>query len=141
MIYNKKTGRVAAVHAGWRGVENQIITKTLEKLVLKETVASDFQIWIGPHILQKSFAVDREVLELLLKSYFSKDLSDCYFSNNDKFYVNLLEIVKSQISKFFGHLPDLYILEKDTKEEKMFHSFRRDKIDSGRNLSFISRTK
>lgn len=139
MIHNKKTNAIAAVHAGWRGVENQITLKTLKKIASEKTELSDIHIWIGPHILQKSFEVDQTVLDLLLKSNLNTDTSTCYYFRNDKYFINLIEIVKSQISSVFGKLPTIYVLEKDTKSENSLHSFRRDKAESGRNLSFICR--
>ena len=141
MIYNSETKTIAAVHAGWRGVENQITLKAIEKITSRNTDLNNVHFWIGPHILQKSFEIDRAVLDLLLKSYLNKNLTDCYFSSNDKFFVNLLEIVKSQISSYFGEVPNLLDLAKDTKTENLFHSFRRDQQNSGRNLSFIALLK
>lgn len=139
MICNNKTGVISAVHAGWRGVENQITLKTLKKIITAETKVGDLQVWIGPHILQKSFEVEHPVLNLLLKSYVSENPQNCYFATDDKFFIDLVAIIKSQISSCVGRLPEIFILEKDTKAEALFHSFRRDKSDSGRNLSFIAR--
>jgi copper oxidase (laccase) domain-containing protein len=55
MIYNRKTGAITAVHAGWRGVANQITLKALRLSMGEKPNPNDFEIWLGPHILKNSF--------------------------------------------------------------------------------------
>ena len=55
MILDKSTQTIAAVHAGWKGICNQITYKTLLALSTQDSTTKDFCIWIGPHILKSSF--------------------------------------------------------------------------------------
>ncbi|MBC7466011.1 MAG: polyphenol oxidase family protein [Bdellovibrio sp.] len=137
MIHEKTSGKIASVHAGWRGVENQIVLKSL--ISLAESVDHpSFEIWMGPHILQKSFEVQADVLDLLLKSSYATDKNSQFVKTNSGFMVDLKNILESQI--FHSNLPvtAIHALDVDTKTDLRFHSFRRDKANSGRNLSFIT---
>ena len=138
LIYCNETGRVAAVHAGWKGVANQIILKTIERLKSTGSGASDFQIWIGPHILQKSFEVDLEVLRQLDLATYKLKRSDYAFEENNKYHVDLNRIAASQIYEATGKPTKINFLNFDTKTDLNYYSFRRDKEAAGRNISFIA---
>lgn len=49
---------VAAIHAGWKGVLNEIIAKTLAQLPVS---TDQLRVWIGPAISQAYFEVGQEV--------------------------------------------------------------------------------
>lgn len=131
MIYNKDTQEILSIHAGWRGVENQITYKALRDL---NSSNSHLDVIVGPCILQSSFEVDEDVKESLLKSAFSKD-KNVSFQKGSKYYVDLISILQSQISAITPNF-NLQHLERDTKSDHTFNSFRRDQTKL-RNLSFI----
>lgn len=139
MIYNKRSKKIAAIHAGWRGVENKITEKTLRFLSDANATADDFQIWLGPHILQKSFEVQNDVLQLLLNSSYEKEKSVHFKKTDSGFLVDLQGIIKSQISNVHANIPSIFSVAVDTKIDARFHSYRRDKANAGRNLSFIAK--
>lgn len=61
LVAERKTRAVAAIHAGWRGVVNQIVVRVFERL--KERVSSpDILVAIGPHIGPDAFQVGPEVV-------------------------------------------------------------------------------
>lgn len=138
LAYSKKQNLILAIHAGWRGVENQITAKSFFKTQMQEA-----EIFIGPHILQKSFEVDLDVKEQLEKVYLqhTKNPEPRVFAAQDsKFYIDLKAIVKKQIES--AAIPfHIHELALDTVSDARLHSFRRDKQTSGRNLSFIARLK
>lgn len=55
--------RVAAAHAGWRGLAAGIIEATVEKLGI---CANDLLAWLGPAISARHFEVGEEVREIFL---------------------------------------------------------------------------
>lgn len=55
----EKSGKIAAVHAGWRGLLNGIISKTLQEFSHK----SSLRVWIGPSISQAYFEVSQDFVE------------------------------------------------------------------------------
>lgn len=138
LIECKNTGQVAAIHAGWKGVANQIVYKALNKLVSEAPSKPAFDIWIGPHILQKSFEVDLDVLQKLQKAAFHLSLDSFSYKKNEKYYVDLNKILESQIQEIAAEEKRIQFINFDTKNDPRFFSFRRDKEKAGRNLSFIA---
>ena len=138
LAYSKKQNLILAIHAGWRGVENQITAKSFVLAKMQ-----DAEVFVGPHILQKSFEVDLDVKEQLEKVYHlhtQKPEAQVFISRDNKFYIDLKTIVKSQLQSVAipFHLHELTV---DTVSDMRLHSYRRDKQTSGRNLSFIARLK
>jgi polyphenol oxidase len=137
MIRCLQTNRVAAVHAGWKGVANQIVLKTIQKLIDTGSSSKEFDFWIGPHIKQEGFEIEVDVYETLAASSYQLAKEDFTILKKNKYYVNLTKIVASQINHILIIPPQIYILPIDTKTNSDFWSFRRDKQNAGRNLSFI----
>lgn len=61
VFYNQDNGYIAAAHAGWRGLANGILDKTVKRLGSGITHA-----WMGPAIGPKAFEVGPEVKEIFL---------------------------------------------------------------------------
>ncbi len=138
LVYCSQTRRIASIHAGWKGVENQIVLKTLKNLISTGSSRKMFEFWIGPHILQASFEVDSDVFHRLSNSTYKLIQDDFSFQKNNKYYVDLKKIILSQIQEVIGPNFNVHVKEDDTKTNEKFWSFRRDKENAGRNLSFIS---
>lgn len=138
MIYCRQTHRAVAIHAGWRGVENQITLKALQKMIATGSTEKDFEFYFGPHIMKDSFEVSEDVFLQLEKSQFGLDKKDYVSEKNDKFYVDLQKIIFSQIRQVIGKEPNAMTINLDTKTNELFHSYRRGKMTSDRNLSFIT---
>lgn len=124
-VYADNAETVLAVHAGWRGVENKILLKSLMHLNINKNLS----IYFGPHILQNSFQVDLDVKNKL------EPESHQFFQKDNKFYIDLKSILIKQIQSYTEF--NLESLDIDTVTTSSFNSFRRDKENSGRNLSFI----
>lgn len=137
LAYDLNLSSVLAVHAGWRGIENQITSKSLQQVEFKKP-----NVFIGPSIQQNSFEVDLAVkaqLEKICKiEKPSADFANTFIAKNGKFYINLTRIVDAEI-KAAGALAAISTLPLDTLTDLRFHSYRRDKQNSGRNISFIAR--
>ncbi|MFN3696010.1 MAG: polyphenol oxidase family protein [Pseudobdellovibrio sp.] len=139
LAYDKISQNVLAIHAGWRGVENQVISHALIKSKFQQPA-----VFIGPHILQKSFEVKFDAFTLLKQRVDSYNLPINYNSTFEhvklnSYKISLLDIVNLE---FNSRLKDNYSLEAlmiDTVTSNDFHSFRREKENTGRNLSFIVR--
>lgn len=136
-IYDSARQRIAAVHAGWRGLADRIIPMTCELFLKDNSRAEDLYVFIGPHIQMQSFEVDEDVKNKLLKSN-NNVSNDCVEARgSNKFHVDLNQIIKIQLQTLEIQSDHLYSLHLDTKSDQRFHSYRRDKEKSGRQLSFI----
>ncbi len=148
-------GSVFALHCGWRGVASRLAGQALESLLmLHKGEDLEIAVLVGPHIGMQSFAVDEDVKSELLSSM---DLSVGDPSNNkillesilrksdSKFYLSLSEILKRQLwevgfrfSSAHGGSPTLRFadIKIDTHTDTDYHSYRRDKEKSGRQISY-----
>lgn len=151
----------AAVHAGWRGVENEILRETIRTLKNRGVNPAKLKVFIGPHIRQKSFEVDHDVAQQLTLTAQNAGLRDSRqlaeivkpfrSSDSGKYVVDLETIAVAQLTseaiakdqiQVYGtsgsSAPDEYIAAApDTKTNPEWASYRRDGKYAGRNLSFI----
>jgi YfiH family protein len=116
--------QVCAIHAGWRGVAQNIIAAAAS------TFADDPVQFaaIGPHILKDSFEVGDDV---------AHQLTGAAPSPSGKQHVDLTALVRSQLKQAFGAKIKIFECLHDTKTSPEFHSFRRDREQAGRQYSFV----
>lgn len=138
LIYNHEPRWIAGIHAGWRGVENRIVPKTIAALAKNGCKPESLQIAVGPHIQYPSFEVGNDVKELLLKCFEGEKDKVWQKISDQKSKVNLHEILKYQLIESQVELENTFFEFKDTVTDLEYHSFRRDKENSGRQISFIS---
>jgi hypothetical protein len=60
LLCNRQGSEVAALHAGWRGLQAGVIPSALARM---NSDPADLLAWIGPGISQENFEVGDEVLE------------------------------------------------------------------------------
>ncbi|WP_374031546.1 polyphenol oxidase family protein [Bdellovibrio bacteriovorus] len=116
----------------------------MQKLVSEGAVASELDVIIGPHIQKNSFEVGNDVRDQILSSLgpLSPAERAQYFQNleDGKSLVDLNLVVRTQLEQEGLNLDRLFDLHIDTVTNNEFHSYRRDKEKSGRQISFICRT-
>lgn len=155
---------VAAIHAGWRGLANGIVSQTLKSFInhasTHSTIApNDIFAWLGPAIGPNKFEVGNEVKQAFLSKPFLKPDAGLLSSSS----VNMLgrqnsktceaaftPLGQQQLQK---HLANLYALARialqqsgvtniyggdfcTVSEPERFFSYRREGI-TGRMASFI----
>lgn len=95
LLTNQDGEFVAAIHAGWRGLINGIIEKTIAQL--SNYQATQMVAFIGPAICQKCFEVDDSVLS----EFKQKDIESIqYFAaglQSGKFYADLRKIAELKL--------------------------------------------
>ena len=142
LVVHTQTGYIAAIHAGWRGVANQITMKTISKLLIAGVPDNEMKVFIGPHILQDSFAVDESVRNELLNSLPKKNENsgkNYFYEQNEKYHVNLYQILRQQLQSIGILEKNIFNHSLDTKTNTDYHSWRRDRELSGRQISFVVR--
>lgn len=85
-----QSGKIAAIHAGWRGLIDGILAKALARF----EDPSVLNVWIGPHISQDKFEVSMDIIDLF------KPYEDAVKVSNrkDKYLVNLAQIACLQLT-------------------------------------------
>ncbi len=139
--------QILAIHAGWRGVEQNILGESLSKL----SPSASLDIFIGPHIGPKSFEVGLDVSERLRLALDQTQRNSAEIERKtflkhpdpSKVYIDLKQILYQQIYSATGALetnPEVRIhhLDLDTFSHPDLHSYRASKGQTGRLLSFIA---
>lgn len=127
-------GQVAALHAGWRGVAGQIVKASRKWF----SVPPDLAL-VGPHIVQSSFEVGRDVAERLRLSDPNPECAHHLLGSHEdasKCRFDLDSLLDRQI---LAEWPKIQIHRQsvDTMTDPRFHSFRRDGSAAGRQFSFV----
>lgn len=137
MIFCESTKKVFSLHAGWRGIAQRILPKALKQITQKDkAAASSLHIYVGPHILESSFEIKQDAFALLKDS--ALDSQDCFTHDDSIIRCNLKKILIKQTKEFFIDETQIHFLNYDTVTDIRFHSYRRDRESSGRQLSFIA---
>lgn len=131
----RRTGRVAAIHAGWRGVAGGAVAAGVEALQRMAPGEVELIAAVGPHISGSAFEVSDDVAATLLKCSPDADVVD---RSRERPHVDLRRIVEAQLLSL-GISPAAidHVAGCTFGEPERFFSFRRDGKRSGRHLSAI----
>jgi len=131
LLTDKGGTRVAAVHAGWRGLLAGVIEAALEKL---ELPGSEILVWLGPAIGANAFEVGEEVRSQFINCHpqtedaFQQGLSDRWLM--DIVQVANIRLALKGVKQVYGGDWCTYT------DHERFYSYRRDGI-TGRMASLI----
>ena len=124
---------IGAVHAGWRGTQQEILKVAIE--MMQENYGSlpqDIHIGIGSGIGMKRFEVGPEVAEAFALQIDLKD-TQVALQKGEKFHLDLQEINQRQALKLGVRQANISRLAHCTYERSdLFFSYRRDKGVTGR---------
>ncbi len=130
LIADPRSGAVAAVHAGWRGVEARIAEATLAQLGADP---GTLLAAIGPHIRLGHFEVGPEVADRLEAVAHGVACAD---RTGDKPHVDLSAILRAQL-RALGVTQIDDVGGCTFADRARFFSFRRDGAASGRQVGVI----
>jgi YfiH family protein len=122
---------VAAVHAGWRGLLDGVITNTI--LAMQ---SGNLLVWLGPAIGPACFEVGTEVRGAFVKK--SAAFASAFTQQGDRWLADIYQMARVELS--FLAIDKIYGGDFCTvTEHERFYSYRRDK-ETGRMASLIWRT-
>ncbi|MFG0381352.1 peptidoglycan editing factor PgeF [Pseudomonas sp. zbq_18] len=125
--------RVAAAHAGWRGLAGGVLENTLAAL---DMPASEVLVWLGPAIGPQSFEVGAEVRDAFLASHPQAALAFRASANPGKFLADLYSLARIRLAA--ARVTAVYGGGLDTYTDPRFFSYRRA-ARTGRFASLIWR--
>ena len=136
LITNKQGSFVAAIHAGWRGLCDGIVEKSIDRICNELNLpTNDLLVWLGPCIGPDVFEVGDDVRDLFVEQ---NPLADGAFSQGKtkgKWLANLHQLAKLRLAEF----DDINITESEFctfNNPDLFYSYRRDG-KTGRLATFI----
>jgi len=134
LLADRRTGAVAAAHAGWRGAVNGIVSSAIEAL---RAIAPNPSLIaaIGPHISLAAFEVSEDVAETLRQASRDPQVVD---RSHAKPHVDLRRMLRAELhAQGLAHSAIDDVWGCTVLEPARFFSFRRDGKASGRHLSAI----
>jgi YfiH family protein len=130
LLCSKDGEKIAAVHAGWRGLENGIISKTVAALRTKDLV-----VWLGAAIGAECFEVGDDVRDAFLKK--SADYSNAFKKNGSQWLADIYQLARIELA----HLGITQVFGGEfctVTDAERFYSYRREK-QTGRMATLIWR--
>ena len=138
LIHDKEKKMIAAIHAGWRGAHNGIVTRVVNFMIKKGCSPKNITAAIGPCISINNY----QVKEDLIKKFIEKDKKNMIFfkKKKDVNYFNLNRYIYFQLKNL--NIKKIDIINKDTFNAKNNYfsarrSISRNENDYGRNISII----
>lgn len=135
-LYDPVNNYIAAVHAGWKGLAEQVISNTVQLLISMGSKPETLLAAIGPHIGPCCYNVpdDRvNVFSVLL----NRNHRDFACENQNTWFLDLGKIAEYQLLDLGvtnKHIEDLHIC---TKDHDNYYSYRRGGIPEGRMIHLI----
>lgn len=132
LICDRQGTRVAAAHAGWRGLANGIIENTFNAT---QIAPADALVWLGPAIGPQKFEVGDDVYQAFTKQ--DPECAACFVAGKPgKWLANLYQLATRRLNKLGIH--QVFGGEYCTyTQEDLFYSWRRDQQKAGRMASMI----
>ncbi len=135
LILDKRKKYLGVAHAGWRGIESEILKVAINELISKGSNPSDIMIGIGPCIRDCCYDIAEERADLL-KNKFS-NFTGFLKQREGKIFLNLPSLAKQQLLELKilpENIEDCEICTYD--EVERLYSFRRGD-QSGRFAGII----
>ena len=97
LVFDASQERVAAIHAGWRGLADGIIENTLDAM---EVVPEHTSVWLGPAIGPDAFEVGTDVRDTF--TGIAPEASTCFLpsENEDKFLANIYQLAGLRLQQY-----------------------------------------
>jgi len=131
LICNRLGNKVAAAHAGWRGLADGIIENTLTSL---NENPDEILVWLGPAIGPKAFEVGEEIREIFINKH-SASASAFKQNRSGHFLADIYQLARIRL-KAMG-IEAVYGEKFCTfTDANQFYSYRRD-VKTGRQASLI----
>jgi polyphenol oxidase len=137
LLYDPISECIAAIHAGWKGTKDYLVTKTLIKMSEHfSTKPENIIAYIGPCIAECSFEVDADVAQ-----YFD-GLYSRFDSAKGKYFIDLKKHNKNQMLHLGVLENNIEVSQLDTYDRTdLFFSHRKENGVTGRMWTVIGLTK
>ncbi|MBL8922553.1 MAG: peptidoglycan editing factor PgeF [Myxococcaceae bacterium] len=135
LIEDRRSGAVAAVHAGWRGVMGEIVLRALEQLISAGAALDSLFVAVGPAIQACCFEVDGD-LPARFASTFGPEIVRS-LPGKARAHLDLGLGVRRSLERAGLAASHVDVLPQCTRCDERFFSHRRDRGVTGRHLSVI----
>ncbi len=131
LICNQHGNKVAAAHAGWRGLHAGVVTNAVSML---DSDPAELMVWLGPAIGPQAFEVGAEVIRAFTDN--NSENNSAFRQTDDQHWLcDLYALVRIELSNL-GITSVYGGTECTFTDEQRFYSYRRDG-NTGRMASLI----
>jgi len=136
-VLDREHSVVANIHAGWRGSARKIIARTIDTLRAGSSFDAGRAVaLLGPSIRQCCFEVGPEVVEQFREAY--GDIDRFVDFTRSRPHLDLAGLAVELLSGLGFPAAGIHDSGLCTRcDGSIFHSFRRDAANSGRNLAIV----
>ena len=131
LVCNRAGSEVAAIHAGWRGLQTGVIEATIGAL---HSPAEQLLAWIGPGISQASFEVGDEVYDAFIDRV--ANAQSCFSANRPGHLLCDLAGLAESVLRTMGLTEVARAPYCSYADADLFYSYRREAV-TGRMASLI----
>lgn len=142
-LYDPVKGVIGNVHSGWKGTVNKIVGNAIHLMIDNYGCnVNDIQVYICPSISGESFEVDEDVKGMFVDSFNDINISKYIVNKGVKYYIDTVGINREYLISLGLDNSNIFNTDLCTlKNCDMFHSYRKDKEKSGRNLALICKKR
>lgn len=135
LFFNSKIKVIGAIHAGWKGIEQKIITKTIELAQKKYHLElKDTKFVIGPSIRSCCYEVKEDLIAKFNKNFENTD--NFFIKRGNKIHFDQIEAITQEFNNLGLKQENIEIIDQCTHCSKQFFSYRKNATKL-RNISFI----
>lgn len=134
---------VLALHAGWKGLAADILGGALQWMDEQGWALEEAEFALGPCISLDSFEVGPELLANFRREAFALQTLELAFASSkgqsDRWHLDLAVLAALQLARFAIEPARIHVVRTCTKKRAdLWHSYRRDGTQAGRNWSWIT---
>ena len=131
LFCDRSGSRVAAAHAGWRGLAAGVLEATLDALAV---APEDTLVWLGPAIGPQAFEVGTEVREAFLAQHAQAEQAFSASLNPGRYMADIYQLARIRLAA--RGVDAVYGGDCCTYSDPRFYSYRRS-AQTGRFASLI----
>jgi len=132
ILFGDSTHKViGAAHAGWRGAEQGIVSKTVDQMLDQGAKLAHIHVYISPCISVNAFEVGEEVAQLFPEEFVLRE-------GFNKPHIDLKSYIAHELMEC--GIPSKNILKDESctvENDQSFYSFRRESTSAGRMAAVI----
>ena len=139
MLYDHKNKAIGVVHAGWRGVCNEIVRKTIETMhEVYGSNPSEIIAAVGPSICRSCFVTDDDVPQKMRET-FGGMVQEYIYREGEKWCVDLKNITYTMLlrANIMAYNIDISNICPCCGDKKLFWSHRRNGEQRGVHAGMI----
>jgi len=131
LIFDPSSNSIAAIHSGWRGTQLNIVGNAIDAMTREYlAVAKEMIVYLSPAASAANYEVGKEVAELFPISVVR--------NQKGKYYLDIQKRIKEQLIEKGVSIDNIEASEICTIDNIEYHSYRRDKEQSGRMSAYIA---